>query len=80
MTTVILALILILLVILLCVASFVSGYIVADKHRKAAAQSKELTEKERHDLERKNRDAQRRQKELENFWNYNGDAQERINI
>lgn len=79
MTAVILILILIILILLLCAASFVSGYILAGKTRKEP-QSKELTEQEKKELERKSREALLRQKELANFWSYNGDEQEQIHL
>lgn len=79
MTAVILILILIILILLLCAACFVSGYIVANKSKQEPTQSKELTEKEKRERDRKSREALLRQKELQNFWNYNGDEQEKIN-
>lgn len=79
MTAVILILILIILILLLCALSFVSGYILAGKTRKEP-QSKELTEQEKKELDRKNKEALRRQKELTNFWSYNGDEQDKIHL
>lgn len=78
MSTVILVLILILLILLLCVIAFVSGFLIANKRFKARTMSI-TSDKEQKDIERRNREARIRQKQLENFWNYNGDKQEEIN-
>jgi len=80
MTTVMLVLILVILILLLCAVSFVSGYIIANKSKQKPAQSKELTEQEKERLERQNREALRRQKEMQNFWNYNGDEQDKLSF
>ena len=80
MTTVMLVLILVILILLLCAVSFVGGYIIANKLKQESAQSKELTKQEKESLERKNREALRRQKEMQNFWNYNGDEQDKLSF
>ena len=80
MTTVMLVLILVILILLLCAVSFVSGYIIANKPKQEPAQNKELTEQEKERLERQNREALRRQKEMQNFWNYNGDEQDKLSF
>lgn len=76
MSNVILVLILVLIVLLLCAVAFVSGLVVASKHKPLHVAAHPRQDKK--DLERKSREARIRQQELENFWNYNGDAQERI--
>ena len=75
MSNVILVLILV-LIVLLCALAFVSGLLIAGKCKPQRTAAHPRQDKK--DLERKSREARIRQQELENFWNYNGDEQERI--
>ena len=75
MSNVIFVLILV-IIVLLCALAFVSGLLIAGKCKPPRTEAHPRQDKK--DLERKSREARIRQQELENFWNYNGDEQERI--
>ena len=49
------------------------------KHIKSRDKKYPNLNEEQKDIERRSREARIRQKQLENFWNYNGDEQEQIN-